>query len=125
MSQTLECLTRDRIQTLQEGSVPPAEVQQIEQHLDDCPACRALLDEAAGEPAAWAELRVSLSDGAAGEHAAEEAPALDQVLKLLGPTDDPRMLGRIGSYEIVGVLGRGGMGVVFKGFDAALNRYVA
>ena len=46
-------------------------------------------------------------------------------LKLLGPTDDPQMLGRIGAYEIVGILGRGGMGVVFKGSDAALNRYVA
>ena len=35
------------------------------------------------------------------------------------------MLGRIGVHEIVGILGVGGMGVVFKGFDATLNRYVA
>ena len=28
-------------------------------------------------------------------------------------------------YEVIDRLGRGGMGVVFKGFDAALNRYVA
>ena len=35
------------------------------------------------------------------------------------------MLGRWGTYEVVGVVGTGGMGVVLKAFDAALNRYVA
>lgn len=49
----------------------------------------------------------------------------EQMLDLLGPTDDPAMLGRIGAYEITGILGHGGMGVVFKGYDGALSRYVA
>ena len=35
------------------------------------------------------------------------------------------MLGRFGGYEIVGVIGQGGMGVVLKGFEPSLNRYVA
>ena len=47
------------------------------------------------------------------------------MLKLLAPTDDERMLGRLGTYEVAGVVGSGGMGVVLKAFDAALNRYVA
>jgi serine/threonine-protein kinase len=46
-------------------------------------------------------------------------------LSFLSPTDDPRMLGRFGGYEIAGVVGCGGMGVVLKGLDVALNRYVA
>jgi serine/threonine protein kinase len=48
-----------------------------------------------------------------------------KLLDLLGPTDDPNMLGRIGPYEIIGLLGQGGMGAVFKGFDRSLNRFVA
>lgn len=43
----------------------------------------------------------------------------------LGPTDDPEMLGRIGPYEISGVIGRGGMGIVLKGWDRSLDRFVA
>src|SRR5208282_1166634 len=57
--------------------------------------------------------------------------APDERIKVLriadyfDPTDDPRMLGRFGGYEIVGIIGFGGMGVVLKGFEAALDRYVA
>jgi serine/threonine protein kinase len=32
---------------------------------------------------------------------------------------------RVGHYDVVCELGRGGMGVVYKGFEAPLNRYVA
>jgi hypothetical protein len=46
-------------------------------------------------------------------------------LEFLSPSDDPTKLGRLGPYEIVKVIGRGGMGIVLKGFDTALNRYVA
>jgi serine/threonine protein kinase len=43
----------------------------------------------------------------------------------LDPTDDPKSLGRFAGYEIVGIVGHGGMGIVLKGVEASLNRFVA
>ncbi len=53
------------------------------------------------------------------------AEQMDLVVGMLAPTDDPEMLGRIGSYEVSGVIGCGGMGVVFKAHDRSLDRVVA
>lgn len=46
-------------------------------------------------------------------------------LTFLAPTDDPRMIGRMGVYEVSGVIGYGGMGVILKALEPSLNRYVA
>jgi serine/threonine protein kinase len=54
---------------------------------------------------------------------AEQAMAALQ--SCLAPTDDPKMIGRIGNYEVVGVIGRGATGVVVKAFQPSLNRFVA
>jgi hypothetical protein len=70
-------------------------------------------------------------NGDTDEDAAAEAfrPATraagDLWLDFLAPSEDPQALGRLGSYEVVDVLGRGGMGVVLKAFDPALDRMVA
>lgn len=107
------------------------EQRAFESHLDGCSECRDRLEAAAASDEIWTGVRESLSDvpfefveeperetgGAAFSHIA--------VLKLLAPIDNDRMLGRLGTYEIAGVVGSGGMGVVLKAFDATLNRFVA
>ena len=40
-------------------------------------------------------------------------------------SDNPDHIGRLGNYEIVDFIGRGGMGVIFKGNDLSLGRTVA
>jgi serine/threonine protein kinase len=46
-------------------------------------------------------------------------------LGFLLPSSLPESLGRIGNYEVLGLVGRGGMGLVVKAFDPALERTVA
>jgi hypothetical protein len=83
----------------------------------------------------WPQEHRAPEHGGAPEHSAalvrsgaadeRRKAALFGLKNYLAPTDDPRMLGRIGAYEVPGIIGAGGFGVVLKGFDPALNRYVA
>jgi WD40 repeat protein len=53
--------------------------------------------------------------------ATDEAPSWD----FLAPPQAPDELGRLGSFRVLGVLGAGGMGIVFRAEDTLLLRRVA
>ncbi len=113
----------------------------LEEHLDHCLDCQRRLERLAAEPGLWTEAHDALSSAddfaqagpssqpgeipSALSRAEADVARAEHILGFLSPTDDPRMLGRFGAYEIAGVIGCGGMGLVMKGLDAALNRYVA
>lgn len=119
------------LESLLKGELHDEQCMRVESHLEGCPACRHALDSLAAEPDAWSEVKEQLSDfpsidatprsGSPDGH----LTLATSVANLLAPTDDPQMLGRLGAYEIAGIIGSGGMGVVLKGWDRSLSRFVA
>jgi uncharacterized protein (TIGR03067 family) len=65
------------------------------------------------------------TDANATRTAGGTAAAGDEGLDFLDPPTRPGSVGRIGHYEVLEVLGRGGFGIVFRAFDDTLQRVVA
>ncbi len=122
------------------------EQNRIDAHLTDCAVCRQRIEEltdvmglskvlsavVAKSMTASAHLRLAIDrltdstsqrngDGATlGMHRPIRGP-----LPQLQPTTRSGFIGRLGAIDIRRIIGRGGMGIVYEGLDAALDRVVA
>lgn len=127
----------ERIQSFLSGTLAADEQTSFEDHLTHCGSCRVSLEDAAADPGFWNEsqsqlaywgeetddlLRTTASNSAGNDLTHNPLAVLRG---LLVPSDDPHSMGRLAAYEVMGLVGRGGMGIVVKALDPGLNRNVA
>ncbi|MCA9175963.1 MAG: serine/threonine protein kinase [Planctomycetales bacterium] len=119
----------------------------LQRHLEQCRECRDTLDQLGADAVFTQAIRESLEYEGAVEHAAisariagsvcalsstaiaQQDPLCEhevaQLRQLLAPPTHPELLGRVGRYDVEQLIGRGGMGLVFRGYDAETHRPVA
>ena len=134
------------------GKLDPSSQSALEFHIESCISCQKSLELIAAEQNEWEKISDYFSaDELANQptHSASLHPTVDiqlirnqdsnakyEVLdgpeqwqpnhsEILEPASHPEMLGRIDGFEVEQMIGRGGMGIVYKGFDSELNRPVA
>lgn len=109
-----------------------ADEQRVSDHLGSCSACRQQIESWLGNAESWQSLRAGGWEWNQVDQPCEVECAVEPIVNssssirhLLAPTDDPSKIGRLGKYEICGVIGRGSAGIVCKALDPSLNRLVA
>ncbi len=130
LARTNQC-DRERLRSLLDGQLPEREEAEVSTHVAACETCRRQLETLAADDLWWQETRELLHGESFNRHAngvrADGANQLAPTPLALGlnESDNPAMLGRLGEFDVLEVIGRGGMGIVLKGYDHELNRWVA
>src|SRR5581483_8448675 len=114
-----ECPPTADLERLVRGRLTEAKSAALAEHVGSCCACQQRLEALA---AAEDEIRITTPflNGSA-----EIQTVGELTLDFLQPADEPDRLGRLGSFGILRVVGRGGMGVVLHAYDPCLARDVA
>src|SRR5262249_31497610 len=144
MNTITACPDIKELRQLVAGSLTGERQNACTQHLDSCEHCRAKLEEIATDgtnlsqvierlhetqPAVnspyWAALKALDSDVQPTVAPESVTSARHPSLSFLEPAGDAAYLGRLAHFDVMRVVGRGGMGMVLEAFDSRLQRHVA
>lgn len=139
------CPDSERLQCLLTGDLAVREEADLTRHLDECGCCQEVLERAATAGTALMESIRGLhqdppvpasalwpAQDSSGNDVTQVAPIQsirpqqrDTALDFLSPARSPEYQGTLGHFDVLRVVGRGGMGLVLHGFDSCLQRDVA
>ncbi len=143
MKPTITCPQTDELRMLLSCSLTDERQEQCTEHVEACSCCQSRLEDVATEGTNLSAVVRGLTDSepqitsaywpAMNSVQADVAqlvktPAVrprDVPLNFLQPASDSAYLGRLAHFDVMRVLGRGGMGVVLEAFDSRLHRNVA
>ena len=139
MNPTTDCPEASTLDRLLHGLILGPEGEELTRHLETCPSC-APRSAASGGP----DRLTTLLRAGAGRTTDPDLPAiLDRIRHRTGgataggdetgadeslpfaPPEGPGEWGRLGPYRVLGLLGTGGIGLVYRAEDDRLGRAVA
>ena len=125
----LICENQNILKAYLDEKLDESQELEIREHLDSCENCQTSLEQLAAGQSMWDEVHDLSStrflDDTGRDKANDSASQIKGLVDFLAPTDDPEMLGKLGAYEVVGLVGQGSTGMVLKAFEPRLNRFVA